>query len=479
MNQYDVIVVGCNSSSLISALSLMVDGYKVLLIDKHSTIGDLTKNNRLGRFKIEDTLHNLYINYSNYNYSLSKILDRCGIKNTTSYVEIDNLCSIKVEDKLYTLPIGIDKFINYLDSKIKGSKDNLIKLFELGKIVRDTMDYIVTHINNINYKYIKKDFNNVCNFTVEEGFKYVGINGTLKKVLDRLCIYYGSESSSLSFVEYLSFLVNVIDKGVCISKDSDDSLFNLLLYEYNKKNGLVRLNTNVVSLIIEDGSINGVRLSTGEVLYAQRVVVSNDIKNVYENMIQASDVPRIALKHLNQREEGTKVFSVHLGLNRSFEELKLSEYMYLLTDNMIVVVHNNAYKYISEDGTSLISIHYLLRDNKFINAIDKKNYYFEIDKMTKKIIEEFQDSLDIEIYDYIEEIKVVTPFDNNKVFEYKKNINESLLAKILNSNNERYIKGLYVCEGLNGDVYGYGSSFISGLGPSNYFKNEGDFNEKN
>ena len=34
MNRYDVIVVGCNVSSLISAILLLNDGYKVLLVDK-------------------------------------------------------------------------------------------------------------------------------------------------------------------------------------------------------------------------------------------------------------------------------------------------------------------------------------------------------------------------------------------------------------------------------------------------------------
>ena len=41
MNQYDVIVIGCNISSLISAISLLNDGYKVLLIDKRNTIGEI------------------------------------------------------------------------------------------------------------------------------------------------------------------------------------------------------------------------------------------------------------------------------------------------------------------------------------------------------------------------------------------------------------------------------------------------------
>ena len=49
--------------------------------------------------------------------------------------------------------------------------------------------------------------------------------------------------------------------------------------------------------------------------YFEKVVVSEDIKNVYGNMIEAKDVPRIALKHINKVDKGNKVFSIYLGLN--------------------------------------------------------------------------------------------------------------------------------------------------------------------
>ena len=97
--------------------------------------------------------------------------------------------------------------------------------------------------------------------------------------------------------------------------------------------------------------------------------------------------------------------------------------------------------------------------------------------MTKKIIDELQNSFNIKIYDYIEEIKVVSPFDNNDLFDYKLNVNDSFLARRLNEDNEKYVKGLYVCDGFNGDIFGYNSSLISGISCSKYFKNEGDNNE--
>ena len=244
--------------------------------------------------------------------------------------------------------------------------------------------------------------------------------------------------------------------------------FGFVINEYIKKNGYIRLKSNVVSLIIDEKIVNGIRLSTGEVIYTERVVVSEDIKNVYGNMIEAKDVPRRALKHINRRVSGSKVFSIYLGLNIDLKDKDILGNNYIF-DNMIISID-------TQDEVSVMSIQYILKDNVFIESVNTRNYNYTIDRMTKKILDEIQSNLNIKIYENIEEIKVITPFEQD-IFSTKLNMNESILAKILNSNNERYIKGLYVCDGLNGDIYGYRSNIISGIEAFNCLKNEGDLND--
>lgn len=473
MNQYDVIVIGCNVSSLISALSLLNDGYKVLLVDKRNTIGEITNNTRIGRYNFKYGFNNLYLRNNTFNYSLNKVLDTCGVKDRLDFDTIDNLCSIRLKDKEYILPFGIDTFINYLDKEIENSKDKLDKLFSIAKVCRDAIDYIVTNKDNIDFNLIKKEyseFNYVAYLSLEEGLNRLGIDNILKEILTKLCIYYGSDSNNISYVEYLVFLINLVERGVQVPKDD---LLNLLLNDYISRDGKIRLKTKVVSLIIDDEIVNGIRIDSGEVIYANKVIVDSNIANVYGNMIEQKDVPRIALKHINKRESGNKVLSIYLGLNIDVKEFNIHEYLYLF-DNCIVTIDSNVSL---EDDISIMSIHYVLKDNVFIESITNRNYYFTIDRKVKKIIEEIEHKMDINIFDYIEEIKVVSPF-NQDVFENKLNINEGIVPRILNSNNERYIKGLYVCSGLNGDIYGYRSNIVSGLGAINYYKNEGDLSEK-
>ena len=468
MNQYDVIVIGCNVSSLISALSLLNDGYKVLLVDNRNTIGEINGITKLGRYTFYNNFNNLYLNNGMSNYSLNRILDICGIKERLDYVTLDNLCNIKINDKEYILPLGIDNFTNYLEELLPGSKSKLDTLFKVALECRDGLDYIVSNVGKTNFDYVKKEYSNfynLCYLSLEEGLNKISIDGDLKEILSRLCIYYGTDINNMSYVEYLVFLVNIVEYGVQFIKGD---LLNLLLNEYIKKNGYIRLKSNVVNLIIDDEIVNGIRLSTGEVIYSNKVVVSEDIKNVYGNMIEAKDVPRRALKHINKRVSGNKVFSIYLGLNIDLKDsINSNNYIF---NNMIVNIDTS-------DEVSTISIQYILKDNVFIESVNTRNYYLTMERKVKKILDELENNMSIKIFDNIEEIKVVSPF-NQEVFDIKLNIDEGIVSKILNSNNERYIKGLCVCSGLNGDIYGYRSNLVSGIEVFNYYKNEGDLSEK-
>ena len=453
MDQYDAIVIGCNISSLISTLLLLKDNKKVLLIDKKNTIGEIVHKRKIGRYSFNYDLHNLYLKNNTFNYSLNKILNMCNVENKIRFVSLDNLCNIKIKDKEYVLPFGIDTFIDYLDNEFSGSRDSLNKLFNLAKLVRDIYDEI--YVNNIDYSNIDKEVIKIIDMTLDKGLDYLKINKELKELLCKLTVLLGTDSN-ISFTDYLLFLINVVERGIQVPKDN---LLELLLYEYINKGGNVRLNSKVVNLIIDDNIINGIRLDNGEVIYTTKVISSISLDKTYGDLIEAKDIPRIALKHINRREKGYKVFSIYIGLNKNIDYIGIKNYINIINDNMIVYGYKD-----------MLSIHYLLKDDIFINSVNNRNYYFTIDRMTKKIIDE----LNMNIYDYIEEIKVISPFQK-EVFDYKINNNDSFIARWMNHDNEKYVEGLYVMNGLNGDIFGYNSSLLSGIEINN--RNEGDSNE--
>ena len=65
MNTYDAIVVGSGNSGLISALSLLKNKKKVLLLEANNNVGGLSRSVLKGRYEFETSVHNLYLDENN------------------------------------------------------------------------------------------------------------------------------------------------------------------------------------------------------------------------------------------------------------------------------------------------------------------------------------------------------------------------------------------------------------------------------
>lgn len=495
MNKYDAIVVGSGYSGLISALSLLNSGNKVLLLDSNNNIGGMSKSIVKGRFEFETAIHNLFIK-KNYDakYKIENILSKCGFKGEFNYASLPELCRIITPDVDYTMPFGIENFINKMESYVVGSEVSMKTFFELATECREALDYVYSNLDRLDIDYIKEQYNNfmrISTYSVSKVLDTIEMPIEAQEILNAMWIYFGSSETELSFVEYAVFLINAVEYGLQVPVDRSYFISSTISNDFLERGGEIRLNSKVTKLLVEDNKINGVKLEDGTMLYANFVVVNSSLNNVYGKLISPEDVPRKALKNVNKRELGGKLFSVHLGLNRSASELGLTNYMYLLynsldsdveyskmkqvsSGNQIAIVHNNASDSYSPLGTCMISLNTIFFEESFGDYINSDNYYEECDDIAYNLIDTFQKRTGVRIIDYIEELEIRTPIDNvvisdtpdGSLYGYKLKGLDNLLPRMLNKSREDYIEGLEVCSGFDSDIFGYNSSFIAGYDAS-------------
>ncbi len=506
MNRYDCIVVGGSNSGIISALSLLNDGYKVLLLDEHNNIGGLSRNIRKGRFNFETSVHNMYLKKGNERYSIDNIFKRCGVVDKVKYSSVPEVCRVITPEADFTLPFGIEEYVKKVNSLVPDSEASVRLFFDLAKECREAMDYIVDHVDNIDYEFVKEQYNNfmrISSYSVSKVLDAINMPLNAQEILNSMWIYFGSSEVEISFCEYAVFLLNIVEFGMQVPVLGNYDITMTLLNSFLERGGELHLNSKVIKLIIDDGVVNGVILSDGKMLYANKVIINSSLHNVYGKLINPEDVPREALKNINKRELNGKLFSVYLGLNRSEEELGLNNYSYLLYNsldsdlevsrmkkvmngNQFAYVLNNANKDVSPDGTCVVVLNTLFYDDAFSDFVNGEKYYSDIQEIAQRLIETFQKRTTVRIIDYIEEVEIVSPIDNVLVnncpqgatLGYKMIGLDNLVPRILNRKREQYVAGLRVCGGFDGDIYGYNSSFISGLDASLDVKLdiEGDIN---
>ena len=491
MNSYDVIVVGAGNSGLISALTLLNDGYKVLLLDEHNNIGGFSREIRKGRFNFDLTFNKLYLKNNNSEpYMLRSLFKKLNIDKKIDFAQVSELCHFITPDKNVVLPLGVENYIEKIEELVPGSRSKLEEFFELARECREALNYVVTHKDNIDYDYIKEEYNNfmrVAGYSLSKVLDAIDVPLEAQEILDVLWIYWGSSEIEISFVSYAVSLLNMLEYGLEVPSNNGYDISLTIANEFLEKGGELKLNSKVVKLLVEDGQVNGVKLLDGNIYYANKVIVNSNMWNVYGSLIEPSEIPREALKNMNKRELGGRLFTVNLALNRSASELGLNDYTYIIyhsldsdlefnrmkeiaNGNQISFVYNNANSSVSPAGTCLISLNTIFFDDCYTNYVTEDSLFGDDREIAQRLIQVFQKYTKVKIADYIEEIEIVSPITNftindiqsGSTYGYRLSGLDNYIPRLLNYKNERYIDGLYLCGGFDGDIFGYNSSFISG-----------------
>lgn len=492
MNNYDVIVVGAGNSGLTSALSLLNDGKKVLLLDNHNQIGGLSVPKIKGRFEFQNTFQQLYINnINNEKYKLSNILKRCGAVEDVEWSQVYGLYHIITDDKDYTIPTGTENFLNAIEGYVPGSRDSVATFIDLAIECREALDYVYKKIDNIDYDYLKSEYNNflrVSTYTLSQVLDSLRIPVAAQEIINALWIYYGSSETELSFVTYATFLINLIEYGIKVPTYGNYDISSFIANNFLERGGTIRLNSKVTKINVTNNKVTGVTLDDGTQYTCPKVIVNGSMTNVYTKLIETKHLPENAIKALNSHHIGAKVLTINLGLNRTAREMGLNDYLYLLYQsldsdvlsnamqdknhkNIVAYVHNNANRFASPDGTCLLSLHAVYFGDCFGTISSPNNYFNEIHVIANNLIRAFEKKVGVNIKNYIEEIDIISPIEtayqtdapDGTTYGYTLSYHDDLLPRMLNKKNEVYISGLEICGGFDSDAYGYASSFMSGI----------------
>ena len=496
MDNYDVIVVGAGNSGLVSALYLLKKGYKVLLLEQQNKIGGLNQTMIKGRFEFDMSLFNYFIDSKKEDYSIKNIFEELGIESNLEFSKIPEAFRVITREggdipaRDITMPIGIENFISKMEQIVKDSETAVRTFFELALECKEALEYIM-NTNEIDYDYIKENYNNfmrVAPYSLSKVLDIIDMPLEAQEILNTYWIYLGSPETEITFAQYAAFVYDAVNYGILIPNTKNYGIAADIANEYLISGGELKLNSPVVKLLVDDNKINGVKLKDGKTYYSNHVIVNGNMNVVYNKLLEPNEIPREALKNMNQREEGAKVLTVYLGLNRSAEELGLKNFAYFLYDSMdsdvefnrmnrvnsrdgVVLCINNAYKDASPKGTCILTLSTFYFGDCLDSEITYENYYDFIDDTALKLIGSFEKRAKVKIKEYIEEVEIVSPLDyakfngvlNGVTYGYRLKGHDNLLPRYLNRNNEIYIDGLRLCGGFDGDLYGYSSSYVDGI----------------
>ena len=496
---FDIIVIGSGLGGLTAAACATKEGKRVLVLEKNITPGGSATSFTRGRFEFEASLHSL-CGYSNTQGvgDVRIIFDELGISNKIELCKLPTAFRVisksKNGEKIdATLPFGIENFIKTMEEYAPDSKKSLEKLFDLAEVTVDGINHICATEEKINMNFAKsllKDYGNFVRtapYTVNEVFTALNIPQRAREILSGLWIFHGVDCDRLSFTEYIVTLYNYIQYGGYAPKNRSNEIAMTLAGFIEDNGSQIWFGSEVARIIFENGAAKGVILSNGEKVLCNHIIANCSPTFVYSKMMKASDVPVTAIKRSNMRTFGARGAAIYIGLNRSVNDLGITDCNTIITetadssvqyDLMRTLGSNNTCRATclnainpdaSPKGTAILTLTTLFTENCWAN-IEPENYFSEKDDFAKRIIKLYEDSTGVKISENIEELEIATPLTfarylntpQGVIYGYSTDTTDNMLSRFMTEASDADTKGLRFCGGFGTQGAGVSSAIASG-----------------
>lgn len=491
MNEYDVLVIGAGNGGLVAGITLQKAGKQVLILESGRVPGGFASSFKRGNFEFEASLQELCAYGSRENPGeLYKLFERLNIYIPFVLLKEAFYALTLDTNEKYVMPCGKEKFINQMEEYVPGSKEAMTLFFDLCEEITEALTYLRESKGTCDEVLLKEkyqQFVTMAPYTLEKGLKKINMPKKAIEILSSYWVYLGSPANQVSFVHYATIIYSYIVNGPVIPLLRSHDISVALEEEFKKAGGAIKYLSPVSKIIVEENAVKGVITKDNQEYRSNHIIANISPNVVYGSLIEEKNVPKKARQLTNSRTLGARSVCVYLGLNKSPEELGLTKYSYFITHtldsnkeydrmknlfsgNTVGVVLNNGLENASLKGTTILTLTSLIFGASFDKEVTKENYFELKEKIADTLITSFEIATKTVIREAIEEIEVATPVTfarytkhpDGVIHGYQALKYDNLVPRLMNEEEEQYIKGLRFCGGFGSLLSGFHSAYLSG-----------------
>jgi prolycopene isomerase len=361
------------------------------------------------------------------------------------------------------------------------------------KEIYEALQYLGKNRGNVDRKTLLRDYGNfvrTCAATQQQVLDAVRMPKKAQRILNAYWTYLAVDMERINFTIFGVMIYALLEKSAYIPKLRSHEISMALEEKIREFGGRVVCNCEVERILIENGRVTGVTTASGETIKTSQVIANVSEHTAYSKLLYPADeIPPRCYQLANARTMGPSALVVYLGLNKSAEELGITEYEYLIYDSMdtadiyrafdsrgrtkaqATACLNLAVPGCSPPGTCVISFTVLNQGGRWAD-VTPEAYHEEKERIAGEILDEFKLATGIDLVPYIEEIEIATPATfaninakyNGSIYGYECVDWDSLIPKTMTirDDDERPIKGLHFVGGFARRSQGFSSSYMTG-----------------
>lgn len=433
---YDYIIIGSGLGGLSAGINLALNNKKVLILEKNSLPGGLVTTFKRGRFEFDTSLYDLYDYGSEENSgTIKNLFKKYDIDIETIQAPLN--FKVKTENNEdYEVKGNIEDFILELENLKNGSTESLKEFIAITKEVHEALNKLKNNFSINEEEYPR--FNKYLRMNVIDALTDINMPKETIHRLGYLWLYIGSPLNKLNFIDFAEFMYKFIFKKTYVLRNKNLDLILKMVNKFKEYNGNIYYNEEVINI----SDINDLKLiitKTGNEYKCKHVICNLSQRYVYKNLFKE---PNLEVNKLeNARTLSMNGVVVYLGLNKNHSNIGLNNYKYYHFNNINSLLNiknmNSLYHNIWEATVPNV-VNMNASPNNTTILVLKTNYYDKTFNITnindyKKIkedialdlINQFEETFNIDIREYIEEIEIATPLTFSR---YTNNVNGSMLG---------------------------------------------------
>ncbi len=303
--KYDVIIIGAGISGLICGTYLVKRGLKVLILEQHFIPGGCCSSFRRKDFLFDAGAH--IFGSCGRGQTADRILEGLDIENI--FLRMDPTDVVHFPNDQVNIPKEIDAFVDLLQNQNKKERDNIQKLVDA--ITRFTDP---SEVNAFIRKYSTATFQDFLD-------EYIKDQRT-KAILSAQSGYVGLRPDELSAITAVLMFKSYNIDGSYYPQGGSQEFTNLIVAKFKELGGDLLLSHKVKKIVVQNKKITGVETSDEKVFFADTVVSSGDVKNVYASMLEEEEAQnKRIMKKINNYDISMSVFALYLGVEMNKRDL--------------------------------------------------------------------------------------------------------------------------------------------------------------
>jgi phytoene dehydrogenase-like protein len=495
-SDYDSIIIGSGLGGLSCASYLAKHGQKVLVVEKHGVPGGYATSYSRSDYKFDGGLHML--SGVGDGQSLTKFFEWCGVADNLEFLRIKYLIRAIFPEHDIRLPSGdLEGVIAVLGSNFPEEKENIRRLLkEMSSIYGDIMKFLFSsapmwqQLPVFPFRY--KSLFSAMKKTVKQLLDKYLKDSQLKALLFANCGFYGLPPSKLSMLGSFANISFWTD-GAYYPKGGNQVVPDAFVTSIKRSKGEILLNSEVTSIIIENGRAIGVATKNGQKYYATNIISNACATETFQKLVGADRLPAKFNAKINKMEPSISAFGVSLGLDDDFKkslnnsedyEIIVSEtynqdqdFEWVLNGDIekasfFITLYSNVDSSLAKNGKFVMSISQLSpysQWTRFENAYNEGNkdeYNKEKDRLASILIKRAEKVIP-GLSKHIEVVEVATPLTLRR---YTKNLDGAIVGWANTTNQfspmdkpvKTSIKNLHLCSAWAFPGEGQASSVACG-----------------